>query len=127
MRLVVVVAAGVGVLALASAAGPAGAADPVEADFRRACLEGEPEALKRSDTWAWIEDLCGRAAAERAAAFRAAGRDGRLALLAEDCVDWYANNRWRLPERLAHDARPPGPRRGRLPGRGGGAARQLGF
>lgn len=99
--------AGVAVLLTLASAGAAnpGAADPVEADFRSACLDGERNELRRGDTWAWIEELCARAAAERAAVFRAADREGRLALLAEDCTFWYAANGWRLPERLRHDAR----------------------
>ncbi|MEK0081781.1 hypothetical protein [Benzoatithermus flavus] len=96
---------GVVVLALvALATGPA-LADPVEDVFRRGCEERERPELRSGATWPWIEQLCARDAAERAALFRSADHRGRLEILAEDCTDWYARNGWWLPEELRRDAR----------------------
>jgi hypothetical protein len=86
------------------AAAPA-SAEPVEDAFRRGCEARERPELRASESWTWIRELCARDAAQRARLFREAGRDGRLAILAEDCADWYARNGWRLPEALRNAPR----------------------
>lgn len=93
-------------LLLATAAPPvAVAGEPIEDAFRRGCLERERAELRGTATWAWIEELCARDADGRAAAFRAADREGRLGILAEDCADWYGRNGERLPDVLQRDPR----------------------
>ena len=94
--------------AVAALAAPAAAAEPSAATavgdlFFRSCVGLERAEPRRSDTWAWVEDLCRREAALKRDLFTAADRAGRLRLLADECAAWYRRNVWRLPDRLRDD------------------------
>ena len=76
------------------------AADPLEDWFLRSC-PSEPQAAPESrPVWAWLDELCRKAAARRALEFRGADRPGRVAMVAADCRDWFERNAWRFSKHV---------------------------